>query len=439
MKNIVLIGLLCCSFSTFAQKTWSLSDCILYAIENNISIKQSKLDLETSEIDKRGAVGNFLPNLNSNLSHSWQNGLTSGANNVNLVRRQQNSNIGISTEVVLYDGLRNIRQLHRANLGILANQYQLDDMKDNITLNIINAYLQVAFNKETLKTVKRQFEINEAEFDRSKELAAAGTIPQGDLLELESNLATQSQQIINAENQVRIAQINLANILSIVDYKSFKITDSIAITSTTILEKTPFQIYLKALETRNDIKNAEVAVGINEDNLRLSKGVYHPTLSGGYNFRSNYYNDNIDRPTELPQFWDQLNDNKSHNFYLSLRIPIFNRLQNSNGVRRSKVNLEKSKLALEQAKIDLKSKVNQSYNDVLSAFAVFEASEKTLAARKESFRYSQEKFDLGLMNSFDYSLARLRYENAENDVIKSKYDYFFKAKVLEFYFGIPLY
>lgn len=439
MRKLIYIGLSLCCFSTFAQKTWSLSDCILYAIENNISIKQSQLDLETSEIDKRGAVGNFLPNLNSNLSHSWQNGLTSGANNVNLVRRQQNSNIGISTEVVLYDGLRNIRQLHRANLGILANQYQLDDMKDNITLNIINAYLQVAFNKETLKTVKRQFEINEAEFDRSKELAAAGTIPQGDLLELESNLATQSQQIINAENQVRIAQINLANILSIVDYKSFKITDSIAITSTTILEKTPFQIYLKALETRNDIKNAEVAVGINEDNLRLSKGVYHPTLSGGYNFRSNYYNDNIDRPTELPQFWDQLNDNKSHNFYLSLRIPIFSRLQNSNGVRRSKVNLEKSKLALEQAKIDLKSKVNQSYNDVLSAFAVFEASEKTLAARKESFRYSQEKFDLGLMNSFDYSLARLRYENAENDVIKSKYDYFFKAKVLEFYFGIPLY
>ena len=128
---------------------------------------------------------------------------------------------------MLYDGLRNIRQLHKANLRILANQYQLDDMKDNNSLNIINAYLQVAFNKESLKTVKRQFEINEAEYDRSKELAEAGTIPKGDLLEFESNLATQSQQIINSENQVRISQINLANILSIVDYKSFRITDSI--------------------------------------------------------------------------------------------------------------------------------------------------------------------------------------------------------------------
>ncbi|WP_366144921.1 TolC family protein [Flavicella sp.] len=437
MKKLVFIGLLLCCFSTFAQKTWSLSDCILYSLENNISIQQSELDLETAEISKRGAIGNFLPNLTSSIGHSWNTGLNPDpTTNLNVTATTQNSSLGINSNVMLYDGLRNIRQLHKANLGILANQYQLDDMKDNISLNIINAYLQVAFNKESLKTVKRQFEINEAEYDRSKELAEAGTIPKGDLLEFESNLATQSQQIINSENQVRISQINLANILSIVDYKSFRITDSIEIASTTILEKTPFEIYLKALETRNDIKNAEVTVDISEDNLKLSKGIYHPTLSAGYSFNTSYFQSELYTP---PSFDQQISDRANHSFGLRLNIPIFNRLDNSNGVRRSKINLEKSKLALEQAKIDLKSKVNQSYNDVLSAYAVFEASEKTLAARKESFRYSQEKFDLGLMNSFDYSLARLRFENAENDVIRSKYDYFFKAKVLEFYFGIPLY
>lgn len=437
MKKLLFIGLLLCCFSTFGQKTWSLSDCILYALENNISIQQSELDLETAEISKRGAIGNFLPNLTSSIGHSWNTGLQPDpTTNRNVTTTTQNSSIGVNTNVTLYDGLRNIRQLHKANLGILANQYQLDDMKDNISLNIINAYLQVAFNKESLKTVKRQFEINEAEYDRSKELAEAGTIPKGDLLEFESNLATQSQQIINSENQVRISQINLANILSIVDYKSFRITDSIEIATTTILEKTPFEIYLKALETRNDIKNAEVTVDISEDNLKLSKGIYHPTLSAGYSFNTSYFQSELYTP---PSFDQQISDRANHSIGLRLNIPIFNRLDNSNGVRRSKINLEKSKLALEQAKIDLKSKVNQSYNDVLSAYAVFEASEKTLAARKESFRYSQEKFDLGLMNSFDYSLARLRYENAENDVIRSKYDYFFKAKVLEFYFGIPLY
>lgn len=437
MKKLIFLGLSLCCFSTFAQKTWSLSDCILYALENNISIHQSELDLETAEISKRGAIGNFLPNLTTSLGHSWNTGLQPDpTTNRNVTTTTQNSSLGINTNVTLYDGLRNIRQLHKANLGILANQYQLDDMKDNISLNIINAYLQVAFNKESLKTVKRQFEINEAEYNRSKELAEAGTIPKGDLFEFESNLATQSQQIINSENQVRISQINLANILSIVDYDSFRITDSIEIASTTILEKTPFEIYLKALETINDIKNAEISVEISEDNLKLSKGIYHPTLSAGYSFNTSYFQSELYTP---PSFDKQISDRANHSLGLRLNIPIFNRLDNSNGVRRSKINLEKSKLTLEQAKIDLKSKVNQSYNDVLSAYAVFEASEKTLAARKESFRYSQEKFDLGLMNSFDYSLAKLRYENSENDVIRSKYDYFFKAKVLEFYFGIPLY
>lgn len=437
MKKLLFIGLTLCSVSAFAQKTWSLKDCINYAIENNISIKQSELDLESSEITKRGAVGNFLPNLNTSLSHSWNTGLNPDpTTNINVTATTQNSSLGINTSVTLYDGLRNIRQLHRANLGILANQYQLEDMKDNISLNIINAYLQVAFNKESLKTVKRQFEINQVELERSIELVAAGTIPQGDLLEMESTLANQEQQIIASSNLVRISQINLANILAIVDYNSFRITDTIAISSTSILEKSAEQIYERALETRNDVKNSQIAVEMSEDDLKISKGIYHPTLSAAYSFGTNYFQSEL---YQAPDFDQQISDRANHSIGLRLNIPIFNRLDNSNNVRQSKINLKKNELALEQTKIDLKSKVNQSYNDVVAAYAVFQAAEKTLEARKESFRYSQEKFDLGLMNSFDYSLARSRYENAENEVIRSKYDYFFKAKVLEFYFGMPLY
>ncbi len=439
--NTSIICILFCVLSTYSQKKWTLKNCINYAIENNISIKQTQLDLEISEINKRGAVGNFLPDLNSSVGHSWQNGLTPGKSGVNSVKRQQTSNVLISSNIVLYDGLRNIRNLHKANLEILANQYLLEDMKDNISLNIINAYLQVAFNKETLKIVISQSEVNKKELAQTQELVAAGTIPQGDILEIESSIADQEQTIINTKNLVRISKINLANILAITDYYSFDIIDTIEITATTILEKTPFEIYSKALETKNDIKNSEIALEISGVNLKLSRGVNHPTFSGGYSFGSNYYNDNIVRPEDqtLGSFSTQLKENKNHNFFLRLNIPIFNRLQTSNSIRNSKINLEKSKLALEQSKIDLKSKVNQSYNDVLAAHAVFEASEKSLVARKEAFRYSQEKFDLGLLNSFDFSLARVRFENAENDVIKAKYDYFFKAKVLEFYFGMPLY
>jgi outer membrane protein len=436
MKKLLIVGLSLCCFSTFAQKTWTLKDCIDYAFENNISIKQSRLDLETSEINKRGAVGNFLPNLTTRLSHTWNTGLNPDPRtNLNVTATTQTSGIGINTDVTLYDGLRNIRQLHKANLGILANQYQLEDMKDNISLNIINAYLQVAFNKESLKVVKRQYEINQAELERSSELVKAGTIPKGDLLEMESSLANQEQQIIKSSNLIRISKINLANLLTINDYNSFRITESIPITPSTILDKSAQQIYNKALETRNDIKNSEVAVEMSKDDLKISKGVYHPTLSAGYSFGTSYFQSEL---YQAPELNTQISDRASHSIGLRLNIPIFNRLDNSNNVRRSKVNLKKNELALEQTKIDLKSKVNQSYNDVLAAYAVFQASDKTLSARKEAFRYTQEKFDLGVINSFDYSLARIRFENSENDVITAKYDYYFKAKVLEFYFGISL-
>lgn len=436
MKILLSIAISLCCLSTSAQKKWSLKNCIDYAIENNISIKQSELDLQTSEINKRGAVGNFLPNLTSSLSHSWNTGLNPDPEtNLNVTSTTQSSRIGINSNITLYDGLRNIKQLHKANLDILANQYQLEDMKDNVSLTITNAYLQVAFNKESLKTVKRQHQINQAELDRSKELVEAGTIPKGDLLEMESTLANQEQQIIKSSNLVRISKINLTNLLTIVDYNSFYITDEIIITPSSILEKSAEQIYKKALGTRNNVRNSEITVEISKDNLKISKGVYHPTLSAGYSFGTSYFQSEL---YQSPDFKDQLPDRSSHSFGLNLNIPIFNRLQNSNNVRLSKVNLKQSELALQQTKIDLKSKVNQSYNDVLSAYAVFQASEKTLTARKEAFRYTQEKFDLGLINSFDYSLARIRFENAENDVIKSKYDYFFKAKVLEFYFGIPI-
>lgn len=436
MKKLILLGLSFCCFTGIAQKKWSLKECIEYALENNISIKQSELDLETSEVNKKGAVGNFLPDLSSSLNHSWNTGLNPNPEtNVNTTSTTQNSNFGISTNIILYNGLRNIRELHKANLGILANQYQLEDMKDNISLNIVNAFLQVSFNKESLKSVKRQYELNKIELQRSEQLVEAGTIPKGDLLEIASSLATQEQQIIKAENLVRIAKINLANLLAITDYSSLEIINEIEITSTSILEKTPFEVYAKALQTRNDIKNAELAVEMSKDDVEISKGIYQPTLSGGYSFGTSYFQSEL---YEAPGFNDQISDRSSHSFGLRLSIPIFNRFANSNAVRRSKINLEKSKLALEQRKLDLKSKVNQSYNDVLSAYAVYEAAQKTLAARKEALRYSQEKFDLGIMNSFDYTLAKTRFENAENEVIQAKYDYFFKAKVLEFYFGLPL-
>jgi len=439
MKNLFFTLALFCLCAANAQtKKWTLKECVSYALSHNISIQQSELDLKNAEIDLKGAKGNFLPNLNASLGHSWNNGLNANQRTgAKEIATTQNSNFGISAGITIYDGLKNTRQLHKANLAILANQYQLEDMKDNISLRVVNAFLQVLFNQESLKTLQKQYELSKKEFLRTQELIEAETKPKGDILEIEAAMAGQEQQIVNTENTIQIAKINLTNLLLIKDYKTFEIEDTdYNMPPSNVLTNNAQEIYSKALTLRNDIKATETQVKISEDDLEIAKGNYKPTLSGSYGFGTNYFSSKL--AVNLPSFSDQLKDNKSHRFGLSLSIPIFNRFSISNGVKRSKIFLEKAKLALEQSKVDLRDKVNQAYNNVEGALTAYNAAEKTLAARKEAFRYSKDKFDVGLMNSFDFSQSKTRFETAENEVIRAKYDYFFKVKVLEFYFGIPL-
>ena len=436
--NTYLYLIILVSFSKLSAQTkkWTLRDCVQYAIENNIAVKQSEMDVKTAKVNLRGAKGNFLPNLNVNMRHSWNIGLnTNPVTNTNVTATTQTSIFGLSAGITLYDGLQNSNQLHKANLAILANQYQLEDMKDNISLRVVNAYLQILFSKESLVTLKKQAQLNIKERKQTQELVNLGSKPKGDLLEIEASIASQEQQIVNAQNTLKIAKLTLANLLLIKDADAFEIADQKdLLVEAGILDYNSEAIYNKAVQNRNDIKASALNVEISETNVKISKGNYQPTLSGSYGFNTNYY---FSKLLTLPNFESQIADNKGHAFSLNLSIPIFNRFANSNDVRRAEINYKKAQLALKQSKVDLKDKVNQAYNDLKGALAAYNAALKTEAARKEAFRYSQNKFELGLLNSFDFQQAKTRLEMSENDLIQAKYDFFFKAKVLEFYFGIP--
>ena len=437
MKTYLYLVLLVSFLKLSAQtKKWTLQDCVQYAIENNIAVKQSEMDVKTAKVNRRGAKGNFLPNLNVNMRHSWNIGLnTNPVTNTNVTATTQTSIFGLSAGITLYDGLQNSNQLHKANLAILANQYQLEDMKDNISLRVVNAYLQILFSKESLVTLKKQAQLNIKERKQTQELVNLGSKPKGDLLEIEASIASQEQQIVNAQNTLKIAKLTLANLLLIKDADAFEIAEQKdLLVEAGILDYNSKAIYNKAVQNRNDIKASALNVEISETNVKISKGNYQPTLSGSYGFNTNYY---FSKLLSLPNFESQIADNKGHAFSLNLSIPIFNRFANSNDVRRAEINYKKAQLALEQSKVDLKDKVNQAHNDLKGALAAYKAALKTGAARKEAFRYSQNKFELGLLNSFDFQQAKTRLEMSENDLIQAKYDFFFKAKVLEFYFGIP--
>lgn len=438
MKKAVLIILVLLSINLHAQDhKWTLKACVDYALENNISIKQSELDLKTSEINKKDAIGNFLPSLNASASHAWSIGLGQDPVTFNAVNSTtRNLSGGISSSIDIYKGQRNLNQLYRSNLQILAAQYQLDSMKDDISLFVANSFLQILFNKEQLKVLRLQLDISKQDLSRTQELVDAGSLPKGDILEIQATVATQEQQIVTSENALLISKIELAQTLLIEDYETFDIVDlNYNVPLTDILNESPSVIIEKAKDTRKEVKIAETNTKIAEANLKIAKGGLQPTLTGAYSFSSNYFKSGL---FDTPDFETQISDNKSHNFSLRLNIPVFNGFSLRSEVNRNKVNLERAKIKLEQANLDIETKVYQAYNDAKGALKAYEAAQKTLSARQEAFSYSKERYNVGLLNAFDYGQSQNKYESAQSDVIRAKYDYIFKLKVLEFYFGIPI-
>ena len=460
------------SLSIQAQsKKWTLEECVTYAIQNNISIKQSELESKTALIDKKGAVGNFLPSLNANASHSWNIGLNQDIT-TGLLQNQttQFTSVGANIGVDIYKGLQNQNTLRRANLSIVAAKYQLLKMQEDIALNVANAFLQVLFNKENLKVQKQQLAINEKQYTRSEELVKAGSLPRGDLLDVKATVALNNQNIIAANNTLLISKLSLAQLLQLNDFENFDVVDNTDIRDeNNIMAQTPNAIYDKALEGRTELKIARTNLEIAQKDLEIAKGAFQPTLRGFYNFNSRVaYSDRIIgvipntlNPTSTvgfvegtnqnvlsnnfspvlgnpPPFFDQFSDNKGQSFGIQLSVPIFNGFSIRNNVERSKVNLERSKIAVEQQDLDLQRNVFIAFTDAKGAINAYESAVVALEARQGAYNYAKEKYDVGLMNSFDFNQSQTLLTNAQSEVIRTKYDYIFKIKILEFYFGIPI-
>ena len=453
------------------SKKWTLEECVRYAIQNNISIKQVELDTQTALIDKRGAVGSFLPSLNASASHSWNIGLNQDIT-TGLLQNQttQFTSAGANVGIDIYRGLQNQNNLRKANLSIIASKYQLVKMQEDVALNVANAFLQVLFNKENLKVQKVQLEINEKQYNRSEELVKAGSIPRGDLLDVKATVASNNQNIIVAENALLISRLSLAQLLQLKDFESFDVVDdTVATDENNILGESPSFIYQKALENKIELKIAQTNLEISQKNVEIAQGAFQPTLQGFYSFNSRVaYSDrvagvvpNTANPTSVvgfvegtnqnvlspnftrvlggpTPFFDQFSNNKGQSFGVQLSIPVFNGFSVRNNVDRSKVNLEKSKIALEQQNLDLQRNVFTAFADANGALNAYKSSTVALEARQGAYDYAKEKYDVGLMNSFDFNQAQTLLTNAQSDVIRTKYDYIFKIKILEFYFGIPL-
>jgi len=432
-KFILFVALLI-SVATFSQKKWTLKECVDQALERNISIQQNKLSLELAKKDVEISKGNFLPNLNASTGGNLNFG--SSFNPVSNNRQSTTifgGSVSLSAGYTVFNGFRNTNSYKQAQLGVESSLLDLQKIENDISLFVVNGYLNILFAKENLNAVKVQYEISKKQIEAAESRFKSGVIAKGELLNTQSTVATNLQNVITQENALDIALLNLAQTLQ-VPVEGFDVNAIIVGSpSSDLLYKSSASVYEKSVDKMPEIARAKLAIENADLNIKISESFFLPTVSASAGLSTNYgYNLKSGPDTD---FFTQLDDNLGYGVGFNVNIPIFNRFQTKNSVAKSKINKEISQTRLESEKVTLKQTIEQAFLDVKSALKTFEAAKISLEAQQEAFKNAQERYNYGAMTLFDFDQVRTRLVNAQGVKIRSKYDYVFKTKVLQFYSG----
>jgi len=440
LSKIFLFVLLCSGFS-YGQEPWSLEQCINYALENNIQIKQQALNVKVSENQLSRAKMSSLPTLNAGINQNYSFGRTT-----NFITNQkerndiQSSSFNVSTQVNLFNGFQISNTRKQEAINLLAALSDVDKLKNSISLNIAAAYLQILFSEELVETTKKQVELSVLQVERTSVMVKAGSLPEGNLLEIEAQLASDELQLVNAQNQLELSYLTLTQFLDLRNPENFKIQKpQLSNFSQSIPNDSPLSIFISAQDALPQIKSATYRVSSAEKGVLIAKGGIYPRLSLGASYGTGAQKLLKSNPLiTMDPFMDQIKDNANTNIGLSLSVPIFNGWQVKTSISNAMIGLENARYSLDNEKNMLFKEIQQAYADANASLKKYKATEKNLSALVEAFRYSEQKFNLGMLTSFDYTTNKTRLAKAQADLLQAKYEFIFKTKILDFYRGIPI-
>lgn len=446
--KLILIAALFSASICVSQKKWTLKECVDHALDNNITVQQSLLNLELAKLNVKNAKGNFLPNLNTSASQRLNFGSFLGIDGTRISRDTRGNSVSTNSSTTLFNGFRNLNTYKQAKLGVERSQLNLEKIQNDIALFVVNGYLNVLFAKENLGVAKTQAEISKKQVEAATQRYEAGITAKGNLLNAKSTAASDQQNVVRQENVLSIALLNLAQSLQIPS-KDFDILEiEINNPSGVLLFNNSDVVYQKALSTQPQIKNAELGIIDSEYNIEIAKSFLKPTVNFSFGANTSYQHLQgrkdeitiIDPVTMIPEtipngFFKQFSDNLGYNFSLNVNIPIFNRTQSKTNIARQYVNKELSQVSLDNEKLQLKQAIEQAFVDSKAAAKTYEAAKASLEAQREAFKNAQESYNLGASTLFDFDLVRNRLVSAESALIRAKYDFVFKTKVLQFYYG----
>lgn len=427
MKKLLVIAAASTVSLAASAEVWSLDSCISYAIEHNLTVKAREIDKNSGELSVVEAKSGFLPTVSASAGETFSFGRGLTSENVYANRNTTNFQWGANASIPLFQGLSNIRKLRAAKTSLRGLVHKLEAAKDDVTLNIISQYLQVLYCDEVMKTAAEQVQLSQNQLERQRALAEDGKIAEVEVMQATSQLAQDRLTLSDAENDYRMALVDLAQLMQLDDIDGMEVSP---LPDSSPVIPTAESVYASASVNNNAVKAANVDVLAADDRIKVAQSGYLPTLSFNAGTGSSYYTIS---GYNNPSFSSQMRDNFNTYLGFSLSVPIFDGFSTRNSVRRAKIDKLTAELQREETRSNLYKTIQQAYYQAIGAQNKYNASLTAEDAMRESFGAMKEKYEMGRANSTEFEQSKTDYFKATIQRIQARYEYILRHKILMFY------
>lgn len=439
MRKYILFALMAVAAPTLAQShKWSLEECISYALEHSISIKQRDLNRQQQEIEVSTAKNSRLPDLNASAGENFSFGRGLTAENTYTNTNTNSTSFSLGTSVPLFTGFRIPRTLELNRLNLEAATADLEKARNDIRMQVAQAYVQILYSMELCDVARRQIEIDSLQVFRLKEMLNNGKASGTQVAQQEATMAQSKLTATQADNDYRLNILALTQLLELPSPEGFSIVrispDALPLKEIAA-GMTPDAIYQEAVGIKPEILAETLRLQGTEKNIDIAKSALYPSLSLSGGVGSNYYKTS-GFPAE--SFGKQLSNNFSQYIGLNLTVPIFNRFATRNSVRTAQLNRESQQMQLENTKKALYKEIQQAYYNAVNSKAKYASSEEALRSNREAFTLMSAKYEYGKANITEFNEAKNNLMKAESDLVRAKYEYLYNHALLSFYRGKEL-
>lgn len=439
MRKYILFALMAVAAPTLAQShKWSLEECISYALEHSISIKQRNLNRQQQEIEVSTARNSRLPDLNASAGENFSFGRGLTAENTYTNTNTNSTSFSLGTSVPLFTGFRIPRTLELNRLNLEATTADLEKARNDIRMQVAQAYVQILYSMELCDVARRQIEIDSLQVFRLKEMLNNGKASGTQVAQQEATMAQSKLTATQADNDYRLNILALTQLLELPSPEGFSIVrispDALPLKEIAA-GMTPDAIYQEAVGIKPEILAETLRLQGTEKNIDIAKSALYPSLSLSGGVGSNYYKTS-GFPAE--SFGKQLSNNFSQYIGLNLTVPIFNRFATRNSVRTAQLNRENQQMQLENTKKALYKEIQQAYYNAVNSKAKYASSKEALRSNREAFTLMSAKYEYGKANITEFNEAKNNLMKAESDLVRAKYEYLYNHALLSFYRGKEL-